>query len=54
MEYAVFHNAIGTFRRKGIIKIIILGCLCLFLMGAGLAYGPLNVKTDKLRPGELP
>lgn len=33
---------------------LILGCVGLLLIGIGLAFGLLNVKTDKLFPGETP
>ncbi|MFR2898392.1 hypothetical protein [Hungatella sp.] len=34
--------------------LLILACLFLLLAGGGLAFGPLNVKMDKLRPGQSP
>ena len=33
---------------------LILACLILLFIGGDLAFGPLNVKMDKLRPGQSP
>lgn len=34
--------------------LLLLAAFLLLLVGGGLAFGPLNVKMDKLRPGETP